>query len=163
MICLRPQLFQLQDYNHEIVDAVRTSDLPTLTRLFKSGKRYNTSICFHLNNFDSLCSMAACNRFNESIVHLACRRSTPAVVQFIVTHGGNVTATDDYGRNALHDACWRADPCFDVIALLMDRDADLVRRADKRGASPLQYVRKEHWLFWCAFLYLMKEKYWPRR
>lgn len=105
--------------------------------------------------------MSACNRFGESIVHLACRRSSTAIVEFLIQHGGDVTEVDDYGRSALHDACWRAEPRFDIVALIMDVNPELIRCCDRRGATPLQYVRKEHWVYWCAFLFFQKDKYWP--
>ena len=52
--------------------------------------------------------MSACNRFSESIVHIACRRSDYEVVEYIVKNGGDCCIVDDYGRTPLHDACWRA-------------------------------------------------------
>lgn len=105
-------------------------------------------------------SMAACNRFSESIVHMACRRSDLDTIQFILDHIDTVLLVDDYGRTPLHDACWRPEPKFDIVALLMDTNLDLIRCVDKRGSTPLHYVRREHWAQWCAFLEVQKEKYW---
>jgi len=34
---------------------------------------------------------------------------------------------------------------------------------DCRGASPLSYVRKEHWGFWIEFLENKKDIFWPKR
>merc|ERR1712146_199296 len=67
---------------------------------------------------------------------------------------------DDYGRTPMHDACWRNGVSFDVITLLLNRDLDLLRTADVRGACPLSYVREEFWMHWCAYFYNQKEKYW---
>merc|ERR1712146_645160 len=67
---------------------------------------------------------------------------------------------DDYGRTPMHDACWRNGVSFDVITLLLNRDLDLLRTADVRGACPLSYVREEFWMHWCAYFFNQKEKYW---
>ena len=92
---------------------------------------------------------------------MACRRSDLAVVDFVLRNGGDVNLVDDYGRTPLHDACWRPEPRFDVVTMLMDRNKDLIRFQDVRGSTPLNYVREEHWLQWCAYLFHQKEAYWP--
>lgn len=135
---------QIEDYDNELVWAIRNSDLPTIRALHGQGK-----------------SMSACNRFKESIVHMAARRAELDVVEFILDHGADLTIVDDYGRTPLHDACWRPEPRFDIVTLIMDRHLDLVRYSDKRGSIPLKYVREEHWVQWCAYLYHQREKYWP--
>lgn len=135
---------KVADYSVELLDAVRNSDLDTLRRKDSQG-----------------ISMSACNKFSESIVHLAARRSNFKTLEFLLNHGGEVLLVDDYGRNPLHDACWRPDPRFDIASLLLDRDITLLRRLDVRGYSPLHYVCKRHWLHWCAFLFYQKDKYWP--
>lgn len=111
-------------------------------------------------NYNIFYSMSACNRFSESIVHMACRRSDFEVVEFIVNNGGNIFMVDDFGRTPLHDACWRPIPRFDIVTLLLDKDLTLLRLVDERGAMPLHYVREEHWLQWCAYFFHQKEKYW---
>ena len=107
--------------------------------------------------------MAACNRFGESVVHMACRRSTYEVVDFILSHIADLRLMDDYGRCPLHDACWRADPDFNIVSLILSYDVSLLLVKDCRGFTPLKYVRPEHWLQWCVFLFLQKDIYWPRR
>jgi hypothetical protein len=77
------------------------------------------------------------------------------MVDFIVRHGGEICLVDDYGRTPLHDACWRSMPRFDVVTLLLDRNIDLLRMTDVRGANALKYVCPDHWL--------QKDKYWPVR
>lgn len=105
--------------------------------------------------------MTACNRYQESIVHMACRISTPEMIQFIISHGGDINIVDDLGRNPLHDACWREEPLFDVMTQLLDINKDLIRTCDSRGATPLHYVRQVHWLQWCAYLHYIGDRYWP--
>lgn len=107
-----------------------------------------------------MCSLSACNRFSESIVHMACRRSSIEVIKFLIDNGADITIADDYGRTPLHDACWRPEPCFDIVALLLNHNLDLLRYQDVRGFIPLHYVREEHWLQWCAFFFNQIEKYW---
>lgn len=108
-------------------------------------------------------SLSACNRFSESIVHMACRRSSIDVIKFLIDNGADITIADDYGRTPLHDACWRPEPCFDIVALLLNHNLDLLRYQDVRGFIPLHYVREEHWLQWCAFFFNQIEKYWAPR
>ena len=106
-------------------------------------------------------SMTACNKFGESIMHMAARRSNFAVLEFLLAHGGSFCCVDDYGRIPLHDACWRLVPQFDVVAILMDQDPSLILASDRRGFAPLSYVQNEHWRDWCAYLYYQRDKYWP--
>ena len=106
-------------------------------------------------------SMSACNKFSESIVHMACRRADFETVDYILRHGGDTGLVDDYGRTPLHDACWRSAPRFDVVTLLLDRNIDLLRMIDVRGANALKYICQDHWLQWCAYFFHQKDKYWP--
>ena len=94
---------------------------------------------------------------------MACRRATYPIVEYILLHGGDCTMVDDYGRTPLHDACWRANPGFDIVTLLLDKNTDLLLTMDVRGATPLKYVHEEHWLQWCAYLFHQKDKYWAPR
>jgi len=135
---------QLNDYDVAIIRSIRSSNLDDLRIMVKSGK-----------------CMSACNRFSESIVHLASRSAEFHILEFIIRNGGDPSIVDDYGRTPLHDACWRAEPRFDVVTLLLATNVDLIRVVDVRGSSPLNYVRREHWLQWCAFIYHMKDKFWP--
>ena len=123
--------------------AVRESDLPTIEDLAHSGK-----------------TMAACNQYSESIMHMACRRSSFEVVRFMHEHGASFDQIDDYGRTPLHDACWRSEPHFELIAYILDHRKDLLRGKDARGSTPLDYVPREHWDQWRKFIDTHKEKYW---
>ena len=105
--------------------------------------------------------MSACNKFSESIVHMACRRSDFNVVDYILSNGGNHGIIDDFGRSILHDACWRIEPRFDIVTLILECKLELLYYLDTRHCSALQYVREEHWLQWCAYLFHQKEIYWP--
>ena len=72
--------------------------------------------------------MDACNRFGESVLHMACRRGSADMVSFFMADCAlPVNISDDFGRTPLHDACWTPAPCFDVVGLLLDADRHLVR------------------------------------
>ena len=105
--------------------------------------------------------MSACNRYSESIFHMACRRSDFEIVDFILMNGGDLSVIDDYGRTVLHDTCWRVEPRFDIATLLLDNHLDLLFQLDVRGSPPLQYVKQDSWVCWCAYLFHQKERYWP--
>jgi len=133
---------QLKDYDNELLNAIRQSDLEKIKALRANGR-----------------SLTACNRFGESAVHMACRRSEFDVVEYVL---GNIEGwvVDDYGRTPLHDACWRPEPRFDVVTAILDINLNLLILTDVRGAIPLNYVREEHWIQWCAYLFHQKDKYW---
>jgi len=140
-----PNPKNLADYTLDVLSAVRNSDVVSLNKLRCEGR-----------------SLSACNKFGESVIHLACRRSDYETVEFILSHvGGELWIKDDYGRNPLHDACWRTYPDFRIASLIMNRNPDLIRMQDVRGSTPLDYVRKDHYYLWYEFLYRNKEKYWP--
>ena len=107
--------------------------------------------------------MNACNRFGESLMHLACRRANYDVVHYILTHGGDPCAVDDFGRTPLHDAFWRSEPRFDIVAILLKYNPQLIQAMDVRGSLALNYISSENWSSWCAFFFHMREKYWPPR
>jgi hypothetical protein len=110
----------------------------------------------NLELIDAMClkgkGMNACNKFGESVMHMACRRGNLRMVRHLVGRGASVKVVDDFGRTPLHDACWTTEPCFDVVMYLLSVEVGMVTMLDRRGASPLAYVRKEHHGVWCAFL-----------
>ncbi|CAM9605753.1 unnamed protein product [Phaeothamnion confervicola] len=136
---------QISGYDSAIVQAVREDDVGILADMRASGRCMN-----------------ACNRYGESVLHMSCRRGNAAALRVLLQDGagGTVAASDDYGRTPLHDACWTAEPAFDVVTILLNHDLKLLRIADKRGSTPLHYIRQEHWPLWCAFFDTKKEIYW---
>mmetsp|Transcript_11598 Transcript_11598/g.16249 ORF Transcript_11598/g.16249 Transcript_11598/m.16249 type:complete len:322 (-) Transcript_11598:164-1129(-) len=146
---------QLAAYTNEIVLAGRDGDVATLKKMYlTSGHR-----------------MECCNRFGESLLHMACRRGFQDMAQFLlVDEEGpqlSVRIRDDCGRTPFHDACWCAVPNLSICKWLLERDPSLLLMSDKRGHTPFQYARQQHWGTWKQFLYdnvdllnaLSKEEY----
>ena len=88
----------------EFVAAVRGSDVKRLRQLALEGR--------HMN---------ACNKYGESIVHMACRRGFLEVLTFLFSTGAILDVADDFGRTPLHDACWTPEPRFDVVTFLLNK------------------------------------------
>jgi hypothetical protein len=123
-------------YGTDIISAVRQRDVPTLRRMHQEGR-----------------ILQCCNRFGESILHMACRRGHLDIVRFLVDEGGvSFRVCDDYGRTPLHDACWTREPEIELVKMLVTACPDLLLFKDKRGFTPLAYVRRDHWGQWCEFL-----------
>lgn len=105
----------------------------------------------------------ACNKFGESIVHLVCRRGCHTVLQILIEAGCSVQICDDFGRTPIHDACWTSQPNFDLISMLLDQDPWLLSLKDRRGTTPLGYVKYDsHCQLWIEYLSGVADKYWPR-
>lgn len=125
----------------ELLTAVRRRDMATLKRI-ATDKRSRGE------------TMNACNRFGESILHLACRKGSVDVVQFLVGSDCNCSLLlrDDYGRTVLHDACWTVNPPWELIKLILKKAPVLWRVSDIRGHLAMQYIPKSAWPQWSAFL-----------
>eukprot|EP00565_Helicotheca_tamesis_P009317 CAMPEP_0185734930 /NCGR_PEP_ID=MMETSP1171-20130828/23865_1 /TAXON_ID=374046 /ORGANISM="Helicotheca tamensis, Strain CCMP826" /LENGTH=425 /DNA_ID=CAMNT_0028405063 /DNA_START=155 /DNA_END=1432 /DNA_ORIENTATION=+ len=137
---------QIEAYDNRITTAVRAEDVETLKQIYTEGRPLQCS-----------------NRFGESIVHMACRRGSAKVLRFLL-EVGNVSGLvrDDFGRTPMHDACWTREPDFEIVKMLTDRWPDLFLVSDKRGHTPLQYVRRDHWGKWCHFLTEYRDRLAPR-
>lgn len=142
-----PEPDQVAAYDKVILSAVLDEDEAALERLRAAGRR-----------------MDACNRFGDSVLHMACRRGRARALRYFLRVCGpqGVVLSDDFGRTVMHDACWTATPRFDVASAVLDVDTRLLRMLDSRGSSPLQYVPQDQWPLWCAFFESRKEVYWPR-
>lgn len=131
-----PTQEEIDAYSSDAIAAVRSCDVDSLRSIHESGR-----------------SLRCCNRFGESLLHVACRRSTPEIVEFLL-HEARVCPRirDDYGRTPLHDAVWRTRPEVDIVELLLNVEPRLTFVEDVRGHKPFQYARKEHWGRWREFL-----------
>ena len=135
---IQPTVEQIEAYSHstDAMGAVRANDVDRLRQLLACGAQFQV-----------------CNKFGESLLHMACRRSKGTVVSFLL-HEANVSPRirDDYGRTPLHDACWRGDPEYEIVEMLLRKEPRLAFVEDIRGHKPFQYARKEHWSAWKEFL-----------
>lgn len=131
--------------NIELLSAVRRRDLAKLKQIASQNAAKGRT-------------MDACNRFGESILHLACRKGSLDVVQLLVGEADDVgldcslLVRDDYGRTVLHDACWTVSPPWELIKLILKKAPVLWRLTDVRGHLALQYAPKCVWTEWIAFL-----------
>lgn len=134
----QPTQRQIEAYSNsaDALDAIRSCDVDKLRQLLACG-----------------IPLEACNRFGESLLHMACRRSNAKVVSFLL-HEANVSPKirDDYGRTPLHDACWRGNPEYDIVEMILRVEPRLAFVEDVRGHAPFRYARKEHWPAWNEFL-----------
>jgi ankyrin repeat protein len=129
-------------YSQEVVKATRERNIDELRRIYQSGKTLN-----------------CCNRFGESLMHMACRRGLADVVRFMVEEANcSLFVRDDYGRTAMHDAAWSPQPNFELIDILINYAPELLLFSDVRGHTPFSYVRKEHWQDWIDFFDQRREK-----
>uniref|UniRef100_A0A7S3L6S8 Uncharacterized protein n=1 Tax=Amphora coffeiformis TaxID=265554 RepID=A0A7S3L6S8_9STRA len=132
----KPSQDEIDSYGFEVLRAVRDADIDFLRQYHSDGKSLNI-----------------CNRFGESLLHLACRKQKLSVVDFLLNEASvPAEVCDDQGRTILHDACWTSEPNFDVVDLILAKCPDLLLVKDKRGHTPLFYARREHWGKWLRHL-----------
>lgn len=139
----KPSQEAIDAYNIRAVRAIREKNVPILRTMLEEGV-----------------SLDACNRFGESLIHMACRRGDVNVVKFLLLSGRvDITVRDDFGRTPIHDACWTAEPNFNVMDVLLDHaPTDLLLAEDVRGHTPLHYARKEHWGSWVSYFNEREDK-----
>mmetsp|Transcript_27347 Transcript_27347/g.31218 ORF Transcript_27347/g.31218 Transcript_27347/m.31218 type:complete len:277 (-) Transcript_27347:307-1137(-) len=124
-------------YDIAAVSATRTNDINALKKLYTDGKR-----------------MDCCNRFGESLLHMACRRGFTNIGIFLLEEAKlNVRISDDCGRNPFHDICWNPRVSTDIAKLILQIDPTLLLIGDKRGHTPFDYARREDWKVWRNLLY----------
>jgi Ankyrin repeats (3 copies) len=140
----KPTALQKASYDLHLIGIVKESDATNLDDILKAGISPNP-----------------CNTYGESLVHMICRRGDEKLLQVMIQNGCNVQVADDYGRTPLHDACWAANPAFDTVEMLLERDLTLLQMTDCRGFLPLSYVRKDDWPAWIDFLDRKKHLYFP--
>lgn len=140
----KPTKEMLDAYQTEIVMAVRNNNVSKARQLYHDG-------IFNCN---------ACNKFGESILHIACRRGHLEMVQFLIVNVGLKVEEirDDYHRTPLHDAFWTSTASYDVVDFLLKQPyvVDLLLVKDVRGYTPLDYARSEHRGKWLHFLWKRK-------
>jgi ankyrin repeat protein len=143
---LKPTPEMIQGYQAGKINLVRKRDLKGIKDLVGKGE-----------------SFSVCNRFGESLIHMACRRGSTELVDFLV-HDAKVSllVRDDYGRTSLHDAFWTCKPNFELVALLLTEIPEFLCIRDVRGHTPLDYIRKGDSQAWRDFLLNRKDLLVPR-
>jgi hypothetical protein len=138
----KPTEEQIAAYDAQKTNAVRNGDIATLRSLLEAGQ-----------------NLSCCNKFGESLIHMACRRSHIDVVRFLIQDAKvSLTVRDDYGRTPFHDCCWRPSPSYDLMELLLrEGDPRLLLLNDVRGHAPFDYSRPDQWTGWNEFLESRKE------
>jgi hypothetical protein len=133
---IKPTQEMIDAYTVDTLVAARQNNLSKLKELHANGTMLN-----------------CCNKFGESLMHLACRRGNIEMVKFLI-HEAKVSLNvcDDYRRTPLHDACWTPEPCFGMMEILINEAPELLIIKDVRGFTPFDYVRKDHWGAWMEFL-----------
>jgi len=127
---------EIDAYGFDVLRAVRESDIDTLRKYHQEGRPLKCS-----------------NRFGESLLHLACRKALVPVVDFLVNEVEvPLCVKDDMGRTPLADAFWTIEPNPKLVDIILLKCPDLLLISDKRGHTPLAYVRQQHWEEWNKYL-----------
>jgi len=138
---------RMKGYTMELTTAVRTGDLGALKSLSEQGT-----------------SMSACNKFGESILHLAARNpGGRSVFKFMLESSNDLYIRDDQGKTLLHDACWSNEPRFDVVTEVLRRDPWFFLYTDNRGHSAFSYIKEGHRQIWQRYLEKAKDYFWPEQ
>ena len=126
-----------EGYTMEAVGAIRSNDVAALRYMLDNG-----------HSFD------ACNANGEHLIHLACRRSQPETVEFLIKEAKvRVDVRDTMGRTILHDVCWKSYADLEMMATVLDLvSPQLLLAKDIRGHTPFDFARKQHWKTWIDFL-----------
>ena len=127
---------EIAAYDHEAITAIRTQNMDTLKQFHAQGRPLKCS-----------------NKFGESLLHMACRKGMLEVTTYLVKDANVPFAVcDDYGRSPLHDACWAHTTNFELVDLILTECPDLLYIQDKRGNTPLSYLKQNKWAAWNKYL-----------
>jgi hypothetical protein len=139
-----PSALQLASFGTELVKAIHSSDVATLNKLLSCGLSANP-----------------CNQFRDSIVDLVCKRANHPIFQCLVDNGCDLRVCDGFGRTPLHHSCWASEFSPEIAELILNRDWLQLLIEDKRGQTPLEYVRPDTAGDWIDFLESHKESLFP--
>lgn len=128
---------QIAAYDIKMVVACRENKVDDLKSLVQDGQ-----------------SAECCNRFGESLLHMACRRGFQEIVDYFIHDSPqlSVRIRDDCGRTPAHDACWNPQAQTTILKWLIEKDPSLLLMTDKRGSTPFGYARPQDWPLWRQFL-----------
>jgi hypothetical protein len=140
-----PSPLQLSSFGTQVVHAVHTSDEEMLGKLLSCGLSPNP-----------------CNQFRDSILDLVCKRSNAAIFSCLLEHGADLRVVDGFGRTPLHHCGWASEFCREIAEAILERDPLQLFIEDKRGQTPMEYVRPDLMVDWSEFLEEMTDKFWPK-
>ena len=130
-----PSPLQLASFGTELVKAIHTSDSDRLSKLLSAGLSPNP-----------------CNQFRDSIIDLVCKRANAVIFKCLVDHGCDLRVCDGFGRTPLHHCCWASSFSKEIAEIILREDWKQLLIADKRGQTPLEYVRDDQAADWVEFL-----------
>ena len=139
-----PSPLQLASFGTELVKAIHESDVQKLHRLLSAGLSPNP-----------------CNQFSDSIVDLVCKRANTEIFQCLVDHGCDLRVCDGFGRTPLHHCCWAFEFNPNIVTLLLQSDPQQLFMEDKRGQTPLEYVRPDQAVDWIRYLEANANTFFP--
>jgi hypothetical protein len=139
-----PSALQLASFGTELVKAIHSSDVEKLDKLLSCGLSPNP-----------------CNQFRDSIADLVCKRANNAIFQCLVDNGCDLRVCDGFGRTPLHHSCWASEFSPEIAELILSRDWLQLLIEDKRGQTPLEYVRPDTADDWINYLESRKESLFP--
>jgi ankyrin repeat protein len=148
-----PPQCDINSYNLQMVRAVQNGDIAKMKDILVQEQKQQ-QLKNEQGTANAVNVFNACNRFGESLLHMACRRGQYEIVKFLL-HDAAVTIDryDDYGRTPLHDAFWTTKPNFQIADLLIRNcSPHLLVSYDVRGHTPFHYARVEHHGAWTTFL-----------
>jgi type II secretory pathway pseudopilin PulG len=140
-----PSPLQLSSFGTQVVHAVHTNDDEMLGKLLDCGLSPNP-----------------CNQFRDSILDLVCKRNNVSIFNCLLEHGSDIRVVDGFGRTPLHHCAWASNFCREIAESILERDPLQIFIEDKRGQTPLEYVRANIMSDWTEFLEEMADKYWPK-
>ena len=133
---VNPTQRMIEAYTMDISTAVRDGDLNTLRQLYESGA-----------------DLDCCNRFGDSLVHIACRHGHANIVKFLINEvNASAHVVDDLQRTPLHDACWSSKLNFEIVEIIVRAAPENLLWPDKRGHTAFDYARQSDWTKWMIFL-----------
>jgi len=143
---LKPTEAMIEAFKLEPVKAVRRNDVEALKRI------HSAAAASSISSSSATSPLQCCNRFGESLLHMACRRGHVEMVRYLVEEANvSLLVRDDFGRTPLHDACWTSTPQPELVEYIVRKQPGLLLVPDVRGHTPLEYARREHWEGWIEF------------
>lgn len=140
-----PSGLQLSSFGTEMVKAAHMDDIDRLDDLLSCGLSPNP-----------------CNQFRDSLTDLVCKRGKSDVFRSFLRHGMDVRVCDGFGRTPLHHCAWSNTFNSFIVNEILQRDIWQLFVEDKRGQTPLEYLRNDVALDWIDWMHdEMMDRFFP--